>query len=166
MMKSFLLKIESLAMSKMHLNLRLLPSNIKIDRYKFSAIIIIVLSSALQFFFIVHNWPETNSDEGTVGLMALHIAHFKDFPVYLYGQGGTLGSLEAYVGALLFPIFGQTVFALRFGLLLLFIPFLISMYLLTSLLYSKGLALLTLILLSLGSSELLFRRVWGVCWSC
>lgn len=129
----------------------------KKDGSLLAASIIIVLSAGLRLFFLTHQWPETNSDEGTVGLMALHIAHFSDFPVYMYGQGGTLGSLEAYVGALLFPLFGQTVFALRVGVLLLFVVFLISMYLLTSLLYTRKLALLTLIVLSLGSGELLFR---------
>lgn len=130
---------------------------IKKNGYMIAASVIIALSASLRLFFISHNWPSTNSDEGTVGLMALHIAHFKDFPVYLYGQG-TLGSLEAYVGVLMFPLFGPTVFALRVGVLLLFVLFLISMYLLTSLLYTRRLALLTLALLSLGSSELLFRE--------
>ncbi len=59
------------------------------------ASVIIALSTGLRLFFLIHHWPETNSDEGTVGLMALHIAHGTDFPVYMYGQGGTLGSLEA-----------------------------------------------------------------------
>src|SRR5438876_9258193 len=145
-------------MPRMHLQLRLLSRKIEINGYTIATIIIIALSCALRLFFMLHNWPATDSDEGTVGLMALHIAHSKDFPIYLYGQRGTLGSLEAYVGALLFPIFGSTVFALRFGMLLLFVPFLIGMYLLTCLLYTRGLALLTLVLLSLGSGEILFRE--------
>ncbi|HEX7736514.1 MAG TPA: hypothetical protein VF458_16815 [Ktedonobacteraceae bacterium] len=125
--------------------------------YGIAASVIITLSAGLRLFFLINNWPGTNSDEGTMGLMALHITHFTDFPVYFYGQGGTLGSLEAYMGALMFPLFGPTVFALRFGVLLFFILFLITMYLLTSLLYTKKLALLTLVLLSLGSSDLLYR---------
>jgi hypothetical protein len=128
-----------------------------VDGYMLAAALIIVLSCSLRLFFIAHNWPETNSDEGTVGIMALHVAHLSDFPIYLYGQG-ELGSLEAYVGALLFPVFGPTVFALRFGVLLLFIPFLIAMYQLASLLYNRKLALLTLVLLSIGSPEVLFRE--------
>ena len=144
-------------MYRMYLQLRLLSRRIEIDGYTIAVIIIIALSCALRLFFIAHDWPATDSDEGTVGLMALHIAHFKDFPLYLYGQKGTLGSLEAYVGALLFPIFGPTTLALRIGMLLLFVPFLVCMYLLTSLLYTKKLALLTLVLLSLGSDEMLLR---------
>jgi hypothetical protein len=128
-----------------------------VEGYTLAAALIIVLSCGLRLFFIAHDWPETNSDEGTVGIMTLHIAHLSDFPIYFYGQG-TLGSLEAYVGALLFLMFGQTVFALRFGVLLLFIPFLVAMYQLASLLYNKKLALLTLVLLSIGSPELLFRE--------
>lgn len=136
--------------------MQILTKKVKKNRYMLAASLIVALCAAVRLYFIAHNWPLTNSDEGTVGLMALHIAHFKDFPVYLYGQG-TLGSLEAYVGALLFPFFGPTVFALRFGLLLLFVCFLVSMYFMTSLLYTRKLALLTLVLLSLGSSDVLFR---------
>lgn len=142
----------------MHLQMRFFRNKIDIDIYMIAAACIILLSMALRLFFIAQNWPRTDSDEGTVGLMALHIAQLKDFPVYMYGQGGTLGSLEAFVGALLFPLFGPTAFALRFGLLLLFALFLISMYALTSLLYTRGLALLTLVLLSLGTPEILFRE--------
>jgi hypothetical protein len=145
-------------MYRMYLQLHFLAKKVEVNGYAIAALIIIALSCALRLFFIAHNWPLTDSDEGTIGLMALHIAHFKDFPIYLYGQRGTLGALEAYVGALLFLIFGPTAFALRIGMLLLFVPFLIGMYWLTSLLYTRKLALLTLVLLSLGSDEILLRE--------
>lgn len=122
------------------------------------ASIFILASTSLRLFFILAGWPLTNSDEATVGLMALHISQGHDFPAFLYGQG-SLGALEAYMGAFLFLIAGPSVLALRLGVLVLFIAFLISMYLLTRLLYSKGLALITLVALSLGTSEILYRAI-------
>lgn len=122
------------------------------------ATIIIIAGAALRFILIVNNYPTTNSDEATVGLMALHIYQGHDFPAFLYGQA-SLGALEAYLGAALFFIFGPSTFALRLGVLLFFVAFLICMYLLSRLLYSKGLALVTLVLLSIGTPEILYRSI-------
>jgi hypothetical protein len=127
-------------------------------RYAISAFVILLLNACMRLVLVAHDWPQTNSDEGTVGLMALHIFYHRDYPIFLYGAG-FLGSLEAYVGAALFFIFGPTLFSLRVGMIVLFTLFLISMYLLTYLLYTKKLALFTLVVLSLASPELLFREL-------
>lgn len=141
----------------------LLNKQIKLGRlhFDFAAIVaffIIGAAAALRLFFIFNNWPSTNSDEATVGLMALHISQGHDFPAFLYGQG-SLGALEAYVGALLFFVLGPSVLALRLGVLLLYVAFLICMYVLTKLLFSKGLALVTLLAFVAGTSEILFRSM-------
>jgi len=122
------------------------------------ACLIIAINVFIRLELIFHNWPTTNSDEATVGLMALHILHGRDFPVYLYGQG-SLGSLEAYIGAILFFVSGPSVIALRLGVLLLYVVFLICIYLLVRLLYSEGLALVTLALLGIGTPEILYRAI-------
>jgi hypothetical protein len=104
------------------------------------------------------NWPASYNDEGTLGLMARHIAYSGAHPLLYYGQD-YLGSLEAYLGAGFFFLFGPSTATLRLGLLPLFALFLLCMYLLTSLLYSKSLGLFTLIVLSLGASDVLLRQL-------
>ncbi len=131
---------------------------VHIDPFDLAACLIIIVNASIRLVLIIHHWPTTNSDEATVGLMALHIAHGHDFPAFFYGQG-FIGALEAYMGAALFFVFGPSVFALRFGVLLFYIAFLICMYLLTRLLYSKGLALVTLMVLGVGTNEILFRAI-------
>jgi hypothetical protein len=73
-----------------------------------------------------------------------------------------MGALEAYLGAALFHLFGPSLFSLRLGLLILFILFLVSTYLLASLLYSKSLALVTIAGLSIGSSYVLGRELSAI----
>lgn len=90
--------------------------------------------------------------------MALHISQGRAFPFFMYGQAA-LGSLEAYVGAGLFLLFGPSIPILRIGLLLLFVIFLILLYDLTKRFYTRGLALLTLFLLSLATIESVSRSV-------
>jgi hypothetical protein len=70
-----------------------------------------------------------------------------------------MGPSEAYLAALFFHLFGgPSLFALRLGVVLMITGFFIVMYLLTSLLFSKKLALVTLALLSVGSIAYLTRQ--------
>lgn len=130
----------------------------RFDRYDLCAGAIILLATVLRFAMISLGWPASYNDEGTVGLMALHIAYHGTHPLLYYGQD-YMGSLEAYPGALAFHLFGPSTLTLRLGLLLLFAGFLFWMYRLTILLYSKSLALLTLLVLALGSPEVIFREL-------
>ncbi len=127
---------------------------LKISTYGIYAFIIIVGAASLRLFLIAQGWPHSNSDEETMGIMAMHIAYNGEHPIFFYGQN-YMGTLQAYFAAALFHLFGASVFILRLGPLLLFALFLTCMYLLTSLLYTKKLALITLALLSLGSSFML-----------
>ncbi|MGH2496143.1 MAG: hypothetical protein ACRDIV_15725, partial [Ktedonobacteraceae bacterium] len=126
--------------------------------YDVCAGVIIILGTLLRLVFILPGWPASYNDEGTLGLMALHIAYKGAHPLLYYGQD-YLGSLEAYLGAGFFHLFGASTPVLRLGLLLLFALFLVAMYLLAALLYAKSLALITLIFLSLGSPEVLLRQL-------
>ena len=87
-------------------------------------------------------------------IMAMHILYNGEHPIFFYGQN-YMGTLEAYLGSAFFYLFGVSVFSLRLGPVLFFALFLVNMYLLTSLLYTKKLALITLIFLTLGSSIML-----------
>jgi hypothetical protein len=127
---------------------------IKIGTFGILAFIIIALATLLRIFLIAWGWPHTNADEATMGIMAMHILYKGEHPIFFYGQN-YMGTLEAYLGSAFFYFFGTSVFSLRLGPVLFFALFLANMYLLTSLLYTKKLALITLILLSLGSSIML-----------
>src|SRR6266851_4878209 len=127
---------------------------IKIGLYEIGAIATVAIAALLRLLLISQGWPVTDSDESTMGLMALHIANHGEHPVFFYGQN-YMGSTEAYLAAGLFHLFGPSTFTLRLGSIIFFTLFMISLYLLTSLLYSKPLALASLILLSLGSDGML-----------
>ena len=127
-----------------------LLKRLKFGPYGLSAIAIIVIDAIMRIVLIAQGWPETNSDEGTMGLEAMHIAFRGEHPIFLYGQN-YMGMVEAYLGAVLFRLFGVSLFDLRLGMVILFTLFLIAIYFLTGLLYSKKLALVVLALLSVGS---------------
>jgi 4-amino-4-deoxy-L-arabinose transferase-like glycosyltransferase len=100
----------------------------------------------------------TNSDEATMGLNALHIFTRGELPIFLYGQN-YMGTLEAYLGARFFLLFGPSTFALRLGLVIMYAGFLLVLYLLACLLYTKGVALAALFLLCWGSNDTLFGQL-------
>src|SRR5437660_9433249 len=110
------------------------------SRYGFAALGLIALGTGIRLILIAQGWPHTNSDEGTYGMMAINIAFHGDHPVFMYGQN-YMGTLQSYIAAGVFRLFGISLFNLRVGLACLFALFLYAMYLLTSLLYTRGLAL-------------------------
>jgi hypothetical protein len=91
----------------------------------------------------------------------MHIAFQGQHPVFLYGQN-YMGVLEAYVAAPFFRLFGVSTLTLRLGMLIMFALFLLVMYWLGSLLYSKRLALVTLGLLSLATGDMLIQQLRAV----
>ncbi len=138
-----------------------LPLYLKKRLYEKLAAMIIAIAALLRLLLISQDWPITNSDESTMGLMALHIANRGEHPIFFYGQH-YMGSLEAFLAAGLFHLFGPSTFVLRCVLIVFFVLFLISIYLLVSLLYSKKLALVTLILLSVGSDATLGQELFAI----
>lgn len=133
----------------------------KIGIYEIGALAIISIAAIWRLVLITQGWPLTNSDEATIGIMARHIAYNGERPIFFYGQN-YMGALEAYVSAALFPIFGSSLWTVRCGLLLMFILFLLSTYLLTSLLYSKALALVTILWLGVSSSYVIGRQLSAI----
>lgn len=119
--------------------------------------LLIVCAAILRIILAYNDWPQLNSDEGVMGIMARHI-QTGEHPIFFYGQN-YMGALEAYVGASLFPYFGSSTFSLRLGLVLLFILFLVCLYILTTRLYTKRFALFVLLLLSLGSNAVFSRQL-------
>jgi Dolichyl-phosphate-mannose-protein mannosyltransferase len=134
---------------------------LRIGPYELCALAIVLLAALIRIALLRLDWPLLDSDEGTMGLMAMHIAYRGEHPIFFYGQG-YMGAFEAYVAAFFFHLFGVSSFTLRIGLVLMYCVFLFGMYLLTSRLYSKKLALFTLLLLALGSNPLLNRELVAV----
>ena len=130
-------------------------------RYEWAMFAVVALATLVRFVLIYNNWPTTNSDEGNMGLVALHVANNGEWPIFFYGLP-YLGPVEGYIAAPLFHLFGPSVFTLRLGLVLLFPPFVISMYYLTRLLYTRPFALGIVVLLCLGSKDLISRELKGV----
>ena len=119
---------------------------------------IVATATLARFLLIYFNWPVTNSDEGNMGLLAMHVAFQGDHPTFFYGLP-YMAPLEGYIAAPIFRIFGVSLFTLRFGLLLLFAAFLICMYYLTRLLYTEKFALAIVILVSLGSYPIIYLQL-------
>lgn len=139
----------------------ILGKYIKANAYGIVATAIIVLAATLRTFLIALGWPPLDSDEGMMGLMGMHIAFHGEWPLFYYGQG-YMGTLEAYLAAIFFQLFGVSTFTLLLGLVIMYTVFLIAMYRLTSLLYSKGLALVVIVLLCLGSNPMLSRELVAI----
>ncbi len=137
-----------------------MSKHLGIGKYGLFALLIIAFAICLRLLLAGLGWPPTNSDESTIGLMARHIAYNGEHPVVFYTRN-YLGAVEAYLGAAFFHLFGPSVFALRLGIILLDALFFASMYLLTSLLYTKKLALFVLVLLALGSSAMFLRELYA-----
>lgn len=65
----------------------------------------------VRVWLIVHTLGVMSGDEAMVGLQAEHILR-GELPVYYYAQP-YMGSLEAYLAALIFKLTGPTVWAMR-----------------------------------------------------
>ena len=78
---------------------------LKIGSYGIWACIIIVVATLLRIVLIAQGWPHSNADEDTMGIMGMHIAYNGEHPIFFYGQQ-YMGSLEAYVAAAFFRLFG------------------------------------------------------------
>lgn len=129
------------------------------SRFEFWMLIWVGFAGLLRLLLISFNWPSTNSDEGNMGLLALHVALQGEHPIFFYGSN-YLGPLEGYLAAPLFRFFGSSLFSLRLPLVLFFVVFLVGMYYLVRLLYtSQEFALVTVILLGLGSPDVLFLQL-------
>src|SRR5205807_1829387 len=123
----------------------------RIGPYELCMFAVVVVATVARLVLISYNWPVTNSDEGNMGLLAMHVAYRGELPIFFYGLP-YMGPLEGYIAAPLFHLLGPSLFSLRVGLLPLFALFLISMYYLTRLLYMEKFALAIVVLLSLGSN--------------
>ena len=84
----------------------------------------LLLAVGLKIWLVAGGWVSFNSDEAVVALMARHILNGAR-PTFFYGQA-YMGSLDAFLVALAFKIFGQQVWAIRLVQALLYLGVLAS----------------------------------------
>lgn len=113
-----------------------------------------VLGTAFRLAFVLAGAPPTNSDEATMGLMAVHVAEHGAHPVFFYGQH-YMGAVEAYLAAPLFLLATPSVALMRLMTVAMYAAFLAAMYLLTRRLYAPWFAVAVVGLLALGSDRVL-----------
>lgn len=113
-----------------------------LNPYDAAAAVLIVATAFVRVWLIALGLPRFDSDEGTMGLMALHIGYHGEHPIFFYGQA-YMGALQAYLAGVAFHVLGVSDLTLRLGLVLLTVLFLTAMYLLIRLLYSGPFALLS-----------------------
>ncbi len=132
-----------------------------IQKYIFNPFTVIISCLIIRLLLLLLGWPHSNIDESTVGEMAINIAYHGDHPIFFYGQN-YMGALQAYLAAGVFAFGGTSLFNLRLAQLLLVALFLVGIYLLTRLLYSRGLALFTTLLLGLGNYLTIYRETQAI----
>jgi hypothetical protein len=131
----------------------------KYERWMFTSVLFAVL---LRLALILFNWPFTNSDETSMGLLAFHVAYQGDHSSFFYGQS-YMGPLEGYAAAPLFRLFGPSLFLLRLPLVFFSAFFLFAMYHLLCLLYqNQKFALAMIIFLGLGSPDTFFLQLRAI----
>ena len=74
-------------------------------------VLALLLAVGLKTWLVAGGWVSFNSDEAVVALMARHILNGAR-PTFFYGQA-YMGSLDAFLVALAFRIFGEQVWAIR-----------------------------------------------------
>ncbi|MBI4941659.1 MAG: hypothetical protein HY830_13010 [Actinobacteria bacterium] len=114
--------------------------------------LLLSVAASVRLGLLLLEWPASNSDEATTGLMAMHIAEGRHAPVFMYGQS-YMGTAQAFLAAVSFRAFGPSLIALRLPMLLLFLLFLALVYVLGRRLYGTPVALTSVALLTLGSRE-------------
>lgn len=117
-----------------------------------------LLGVGYRLVLLLTEIPPSNSDEATSGLVALHIAQGREFPLFFYGQY-YMGALESYLAAPLFLLAGPSTLALRLPNLLLYAIFLMLMWHLTRRLYGPWLAVATIAVLALGSDRIVKNQL-------
>ena len=93
-------------------------------------IFIIIIGLVIRLDFLIASNFQIDADEAIVGLMAKHYLEGATMPVFYYGQH-YMGSLEAFLAAFSFKVFGINNFALKlvpllFSILLIPLTYLIT----------------------------------------
>jgi hypothetical protein len=109
----------------------------------------LAFAAAGRLTLAARGWPGFNSDESIVGLMTDDILRHGAHPVFFYGQN-YMGALQSYLAVPFFLLFGATPFAVQVTATAETILFFLFLYLFTREVFSREVALVTLLLLAAG----------------
>jgi hypothetical protein len=121
---------------------------LRLDEWSVVALIL-ALAALGRIVLAAHGWPDFDSDESIVGLMTDDILRHGAHPVFFYGQN-YMGALQAYLAVPFFLLLGSTPFALLVMATVETIVFFLILYLFTREVFSREVALVTLLLLAAG----------------
>ena len=121
---------------------------LRLDEWSVVALIL-ALAALGRLVLAAHGWPDFDSDESIVGLMTDDILRHGAHPVFFYGQN-YMGALQAYLAVPFFLLLGATPFALLVTATIETILFFLVLYLFTREVFSREVALVTLLLLAAG----------------
>lgn len=131
-------------------------------------LLILLAGVFIRIAFLLLFSDRMDDDTSHIGLMARHILE-GEFPLYNYGPGN-LGSLNAFLIAPIFFVFGPTIFVLRGYFVLLSLFFIIITYQLAKGIYGKDTALMSFLVVSIPTVILtiysikvhvIFVLLWG-----
>ena len=86
-------------------------------RRHISLLIALVFTTLWGSFLILAEWLLFDSDMAVMALMGMHISQGREFPIFLYGQN-YIGSLDTWLLAPTFALFGATIDTVLFFTLL------------------------------------------------
>src|SRR2546429_1886771 len=89
---------EAMKKGKLHLNRSYFLKHFRIGPYELCMFAMVSAATLARFVLIYFNWPLTNSDEGNMGLLAMHVAYRGELPIFFYGLP-YMGPLEGYIAA-------------------------------------------------------------------
>ncbi|HUY79362.1 MAG TPA: hypothetical protein VMV29_21510 [Ktedonobacterales bacterium] len=121
---------------------------------------LLIVAFGYRLYLIAHGWPQLDSDEAVIGLMARHILH-GEYPVFFWGQN-YMGAFQAYFAAIFFAVFGPSAFWLHFSVLLLTMGFLAAMYGLASAAYGRVVGVVMLLWLTVGPTMGVLRELKAI----
>ena len=122
---------------------------------------VVLIATGFRLALVARGWPQLNSDEAVIGLMARNILYQHEYPLFYWGQY-YLGPLQAYLAAGSFALLGPTPFALRLPDILLTGVFLWLVYAIGRIVAGEVAALLTLVWLAVGPAYALLREVTAI----
>jgi len=107
----------------------------RINKAFCAVLILILLALAFRIPSLAHSFGLMTSDDAIPALMAKHISEGKLPPIYYYGQL-YMGSFSQHIFALMFVIFGYSIFLLKFITLLFFLAFIATQFILMKEMFS------------------------------
>ena len=118
---------------------------------------VLVIGFGVRYWYLDTTAFGIESDEAIIGLMAKHITEGRPWPTFYYGQN-YMGSLEAFLVALVFLFTGPTVIGIKLVPLICAILHIFLVYLLGQKMRSHRVGLIAALFTAIGPSALI---VWG-----